>query len=282
MNDAKSNESQANQRQTIVSLTFDDALDAHLDAAIPILDRHGLPGSFYVNVGRSNFLSRHREWGEAARRGHELGNHTIFHPGVLSKSWVTEGIALEKYGVDRMRHELVVANGVLGMVDGRGRRSFAFPCSNPNLGYPGWPRRLLTRLGLDRTRLMGWVDRFGLDIGSRLVDYTPVVRELFPASRCGGIAAHAVPAQIRDVHRVRAIAGDGMDFVQLDAALEEARARGHWLIFVFHGVGGGHHLSVGAEDFERFARRLREDPHIDVRTFIDAADFFRASVQEHA
>lgn len=256
----------------IVSLTFDDALDAHLDAAIPILDRHGLPGSFYVNVGRSNFLSRHREWGEAARRGHELGNHTIFHPGVSSKSWVTEGIALEKYGVDRMRHELVVANGVLGMVDGRDRRSFAFPCSNPNLGHPGWPRRLLTRLGLDRTRLMGWVDRFGLDIGSCLVDYTPLVRELFPASRCGGVNAGEVPAVVCDSHRVRAIAGDGMNLAQLLSALETGRARGHWLVFVFHGVGGGHHLSVGREDFDRFAQRLRDDPAFEVKTFLDAAD----------
>ncbi len=256
----------------IVCLTFDDALDAHLDTAIPILDRHGLPGSFYVNIGRSNFLARHREWSDAARRGHELGNHTVFHPGVSSKPWVTEGIALERYGVDRMRHELVVANGVLGMVDGRERRSFAFPCSNPHLGNPGWPRRLLTRLGLDRTRLMGWVDRFGLDFGSRLVDYTPLVRELFPASRCGGVAANEVPAVVRDSHRVRAIAGDGMDLAQLLSALEEGRARARWLVFVFHGVGGGHHLSVAREDFERFAQRLREDPAIEVKTFLDAAD----------
>ena len=125
--------------RAIVSLTFDDALDVHLDTAMPILERAGLRGTFYVNVGSGGFLSRDRDWSNAAARGHELGNHTVFHPGVSTKSWVSEGIALESYTLDRMRRELLLANQILTMVDGRSERSFAFPCSNPWLGRAGWP-----------------------------------------------------------------------------------------------------------------------------------------------
>ena len=257
--------------RTLVSLTFDDALDVHLDAAMPILEQYGLSGTFYVNLGAPSFASRQREWASAAARGHELGNHTIFHPAISSKTWVTEGIALDHYSIDRMRHELVVANRWLQSVDGRSQRSFAFPCSNPWLGRAGWPRRLLARLKLDRTRLAGWVDRFGLDFGSKLTDYTTLVREFFPASRCGEVAAEAVPKQVQDFHRVRAIGGDDMNREQLLAALATARRRGTWIVFVFHGIGGGHHMSVDRDHFEAFVRCLAEDGSVEVKTFVDAA-----------
>lgn len=260
----------------LVSLTFDDALDEHLDVAMPLLEQHGLRGTFYVNVGCESFTRRHREWSAAAARGHELGNHTVFHPGVSSKTWVTPGIALENYNLDRMRHELVVANRILKMVDGRDERSFAFPCSNPNLGTPGWPRRLLTRLGLQRTRMMGFVDRHGLDFGSRLVDYTSVVRELFPAARCGGIAACDLPRQHRDWHRVRGVEGDGCLVSELSAALSAAVSRNAWIAFVFHGVGGGHHLSVDRAAFSEFLALLASEHRDCVLTFVDAAKALQA------
>lgn len=265
-------EAGADKKQgSVISLTFDDALDMHLDTAMPILEHAGLRGTFYVNVGKAEFSKRHRDWAEAAARGHELGNHTVFHPGVSTKSWVTEGIALESYSLDRMRRELVLANQILTMVDGRSERSFAFPCSNPWLGCHGWPRRLLTRLRLDRTRLMGFVDRHGLDFGSRLTDYTPLVRELFPAARCGGVDVESMPAVPPDRHRVRGIAGDGMSISDLLEGVDVAISRGAWMVFVFHGVGGGHHLSVALEALTELCTRLSTDDRVEVLTFLEAA-----------
>jgi len=257
--------------RAMVSLTFDDALDEHLDTAMPILEHAGLRGTFYVNVGSERFGARHREWANAAARGHELGNHTVFHPGVSTKSWVTEGIALEGYTLDRMRRELELANQVLTMVDGLSERSFAFPCSNPWLGQHGWPRRLLTRLKLDRTRLMGFIDRHDLDFGSGLTDYTPLVRELFPAARCGGVGVQELPVLPLDRHRVRGVAGDGLSLPELLNALEIAASRGAWLVLVFHGVGGGHHLGVSAETFDRLCEQLVKHPQVEVRTFMQVA-----------
>ena len=91
--------------KTLVSLTFDDGRDEHLDVAMPLLEEHGLRGTFYVNVGSEAFTRRHRDWPAAAARGHELGNHTVFHPGVSSKAWVTPGIAL-----DITAHDMTVAS----------------------------------------------------------------------------------------------------------------------------------------------------------------------------
>ena len=266
---------------TLVSLTFDDGLDVHLDAAMPMLEAHGMRGTFYVSPGAEPFANRSEEWIAASRRGHELGNHTVFHPGVSSKPWVTEGIALDTYCLDRMRLELLAANRILRMLDGRESRSFAFPCSNPNLGKPGLPRRLLTRFGLDRTRLMGFVDRHHLDIGSRLIDYTPLVRDIFPSARCGGVAVQDMPARPGDWHRVRGIDGDGKDFASLGAALDVAIARKAWIVYVFHGVGGGHHLSVDRIVLEALLARLASEPSVRVLPFVEAARSLQQEMAHH-
>jgi hypothetical protein len=255
----------------IIRLSFDDALDVHLDAAMPVLDAAGLLGTFYVNAGAPCLSARHAEWRGAAGRGHELGNHTLFHPGVSSKPWVTEGIAIENYTLDRMDKELAAANRILAMIDGRAERSFAFPCSYPWLGRAGWPRRLLTRLGLERTRLMGWVDRFELDFGSRLVDYTPLVRERFPAARCGSMPISELVRVPTDRHRIRAVDGDHQSLETLESAVDLAIERSAWLVFVFHGIGGGHHQSCDVETFRRLVSRLTTDPRLEVLTLLEGA-----------
>jgi peptidoglycan/xylan/chitin deacetylase (PgdA/CDA1 family) len=264
-------DSYESSHRTMVSLTFDDGLDVQLDVAIPTLDRAGLHGTFFIDVGNGSFSRRHDDWAAAAANGHELGNHSIFHPGVSSKPWATEGIALENYSLDRMKRELEVASQILSIVDGQVERTFAFPCSNPFLGAPGWPRRMLTRLGLQRTRIMGWVDRFGLDVGSRLVDYTPLARELFIAARCGGIDAGKLPNLPPDRHRVRGVAGDDQDLPALMAAVEAAIARDSWLVLVFHGVGGGHHMACDTDVFSQLVERLAADKRVQVVTFLEGA-----------
>ena len=156
-----------------ISLTFDDGLDAHLDVAMPVLEQAGLRGTFYVDIRSTSLGRRGGEWREAAARGHELGNHSLLHPAVppsLKELGETDTLALPgatfvtltQQG-DRMRMELEVANNVLRALDGRTERTYAFPCSNPILGRPGLMSRALARLGLERTRLMGWVRRSGFD-----------------------------------------------------------------------------------------------------------------------
>ena len=62
-----------------VSLAYDDALDSQLDQAIPALDRYQLKGSFYLQLSNQAVDKRMADWRSAARNGHELGNHSLFH-----------------------------------------------------------------------------------------------------------------------------------------------------------------------------------------------------------
>ena len=118
---------------------------------------------------------------------------------------------------------------------------------------------------------MGWVDRIGLDFGSRLVDYTPLVREHFPAARCGGMPASDLARVPKDRHRVRAIEGDHKSFEDLSSAVDLAIERGAWLVLVFHGIGGGHHMSCEVDIFRKLIERLCMDERLEVVTFLEGA-----------
>jgi peptidoglycan-N-acetylglucosamine deacetylase len=255
----------------LISLTFDDGLDVHLDTALPLLEKYNLKGTFYVPLCSPSLGRRGDEWRKLAALGHELGNHSIFHPSVMSKDWVREGNAIENYTLDRMRMELEVANTLLTALDGKTERSFAFPCSNPILGRPGWGKRTLAALELDRTRLSGWVNKWNLDIASREENYTSVVQDLFYAARCGGIEASHLPAIPENRYGVRGVEGDGCATEEIFTVVDTAVERGAWAVFVFHGIGGGHHLSCSVEAFKKLLSRLAGDDRVSVKTFLAAA-----------
>src|SRR5688572_9331856 len=109
-----------------VTLAYDDALPQHLDIAIPDLEAANLRGTFYIGTrmgGSSCFESRPAEWRAAAERGHEIGNHTQYHP--CSADWVKPNFRLEAYTISRMEGELVAANRDIAAVVGNDNpRSF--------------------------------------------------------------------------------------------------------------------------------------------------------------
>ena len=109
----------------VVSLTFDDALPEHLDLAAPLLTERGFHGTFYVHLAARTLAQRAGEWASLVAHGHELGNHTIFHPASGSKDWVTSANAIEQYSLERMREELILANSWLTHLDNCAHRSFA-------------------------------------------------------------------------------------------------------------------------------------------------------------
>ncbi|MGB1892738.1 MAG: polysaccharide deacetylase family protein, partial [Candidatus Latescibacterota bacterium] len=61
-----------------VSLTYDDALPVHYEHVAPLLEEHGLRATFYTNV--LSLGANPEAWRQVAAQGHELGNHSIFHP----------------------------------------------------------------------------------------------------------------------------------------------------------------------------------------------------------
>jgi len=228
-----------------VSLTFDDALGSHLDQVVPILNKAGFQGTFYVHLSSVNFITRQREWRQAALDGHELGNHTVFHPADERKSWVRPGNAINYYTIERMRMELSYANSVLNALDGANDRSFAYPCCNSFVGHHGWVRSAIDRAGLGRTRIAAWVDRGNLDWGSTRHCYESIVGELCLAGRGGGLTiGQAIPTTStwRRTNLLSA-AVDNPTLADLQSHVEWAMANDRWAILQFHGIGGDHHMN---------------------------------------
>ncbi len=243
-----------------ISLTFDDALEQHLDVAIPLLDAHALPGTFYVHLGATSLTRRMSDWTASARRGHELGNHTIFHPATETKSWVSPGNAIELYTLDRMRMELEVANQWLSAIDGETARSFAYPNSNPTVGRWGCVTRGLFAVGLRNTRWPGVVERSGLDFGNTRSSYRTLLPEQFIAARGGGLNLEDRPPPLDQVDRyaLPSAAVDGHDLAAMRAFVERAVEGGTWAILQFHGVNGGHRMNCGGDAFRDLVHWLAD------------------------
>src|SRR5919112_5028363 len=97
-----------NNKKCAVSLTYDDAINVDLDNAIPALDSVGLKASFYLS-GYSGAINRIDEWRAIAKNGHELGNHTLYHPCTGKKpgrEFVTPDYDLGNYTFRRLADEI--------------------------------------------------------------------------------------------------------------------------------------------------------------------------------
>lgn len=256
-----------------VSLTFDDALNEHLDHAIPILNEWRLRGTFYGHLAALAFGPRLDEWRQAARDGHELGNHTIFHPADARKAWVRAGNAIDGYSLDRMRQELEAANRLLQAIDGCMERTFAYPCSTTILGHRGVIKDLLFKLGYERTRLPGIVDRWRCDLGSTQQSYVPLVGKLFLAARCGGLEKVSPVPPVAAFNRflLPSVAVDGWSLRELIGFTERGLAADTWVILQFHGIGGGHRMDCELNVFREFVAWLQSNHADRVATIRDVA-----------
>jgi hypothetical protein len=256
-----------------ISLTFDDALDQHLDVALPIMNARALRGTFYVPLSAPAFIHRQTEWKAVAGQGHELGNHTVFHPALASKAWVRPGNSIDFYSLDRMRMELEYANELLSAFDGQNERTFAYPCSNPYVGHGGWCRAALQTVGFDRTRLAGWIDQYRLDLGATRQSYVPTVRDLFVAGRGGGLNRSDVipPVSTWDRAQLLSKAVEDWSLDELKSQVEDAIRRDTWCILQFHGVGGGHRMNCDPAVFAEFTAWLSEEHRERVTTVLEAA-----------
>lgn len=81
---AQDNMAWPNGAKAAIALTYDDSLDSQLDYALPTLDKYDIKGTFFLTIEREGFFPRVGEWRAAAESGHELANHTLFHPWTVS------------------------------------------------------------------------------------------------------------------------------------------------------------------------------------------------------
>jgi peptidoglycan/xylan/chitin deacetylase (PgdA/CDA1 family) len=211
-------------QQAAVSLAYDDALDSQLDQAIPTLDKYGLKGSFYLQLSNPAVDRRLAEWRAAARNGHELGNHSLFHQCSLKApghEWVQPQRDLDTTSVAQMQDQLTLANTMLYAIDGKRLRTYTVPCGDTLAGG---------------------------------ADYLAAVAPSFVAIK---VAGQAVTPSMQALNplAVGVAAPVGLSGQQLIALVQEAAAKGTMVNFTFHGVGGDY-LTTSAAAHEELVQYL--------------------------
>lgn len=218
-----------NGAKAAVNLAYDDALASQLDNVIPALNERGFRGSFYIPAGAPLVMERLEEWRVAARQGHELGNHSLFHqcdkqlPG---REWVEPHRDLSQIPPAAWAEQIALANDFLKLLDGKSKRTFTPPCGD-------------------------------LKVGDN--DYLSRVKSLFVASKSFGSGAVTPSMQGLDPYAVTVTAPAGVTGEELIALVEEAAQKGTMANFTFHGVGGDH-LSVSVEAHNALLDHLAAHP----------------------
>ncbi|MEL1263007.1 polysaccharide deacetylase family protein [Pseudoxanthomonas putridarboris] len=231
-------------RKAAVSLAYDDALDSQLDNAIPALDRHGLKGSFYLQLSRDPVRLRLEEWRGAARNGHELGNHTLFHQcagSLPDRDWVEPQRDLDTTSAAQMKDQVLLANVMLTAIDGQRERTMTVPCG---------------------------------DAVARDGNYIGLVAPEFVAIKLGN-ATVVEDMRTLDLHAVPVEVPVDATGRQLIAQVEAAARQGTMVNFTFHGIGGDY-LAVSDEAHEELLQYLAA--HQDtywVDTFLNLMRYVR-------
>lgn len=231
----------ANKKGAIV-LTYDDALKSQLNIAIPQLNKHKLKGTFFLD-GRLN-MEEMDQWQVASKQGHELGNHSLFHPCSEKAFPAPARYTSENYDVPSMLKEIDTMNKILYGIDRKKVRTYAYPC----------------------TEVM---------VGNR--DYTDSLRQsnLITYARIGGDEnAVVTDFQALDPLHVPSYALLGnQDGDALIRFVKKVQQEGGLGVLMFHGVGGDY-LEVSAEAHAKLLQYLADPKNeIWVGTFQEVMDY---------
>jgi peptidoglycan/xylan/chitin deacetylase (PgdA/CDA1 family) len=233
-----------NGKKCAVVLTYDDALNIHLDKVIPALNSFRFQGTFYLIASSSAVTSRTEEWRAASKKGHELGNHTLYHPcdgSLPGRDFITKETDLSNYTVARAVKEIRIANQILKDIDGKSERTFAYPCG---------------------------------DLKIRDTLYYDYLKNDFVAAR--GVDQGFLQAKEVDLANVNSFVENGTTAAQMITKIEEAEKAGSFIVFLFHGVGGEHPLNVDLEEHQKLLLYLKKrEKDIWVTTMVDLGKYIQ-------
>jgi peptidoglycan-N-acetylglucosamine deacetylase len=228
-------------KQCAVVLTYDDAIPEHLDNAIPVLDSLQLKATFYITAYATK--NRINDWKKTARKGYELGNHTLFHPciGGKGREWVKPEYNMNNYSLQRMIDEIKMTNIFLEALDGLTKRTFAYTCSD------------------------------------RIVNDTSFINLL----KNDFVAARAVRNQMHTIDQIDLYNTDcymvnGESALQMEQWVQQAMKTHSLLVILFHGVGGGNALNVSLSAHHDFLTYLKQnEAKIWIATMMEASQYIK-------
>lgn len=215
-----------NGKKCAVALTYDDGLNAQLDKVIPVLDSLGFKSTFYVHA-TSTLSTRLNDWKAIANSGHELGNHTLFHP-CIGKSrgfdWVSPDYDLDNYSIDRIVDEIKLANTLLNAVDNKTKRTFAYTCGDKTI---------------------------------KDSSFVNLIKHDFIGAR--GVESGFNQINDIDLFDIKAFGINGQTADELINIVNQAKTNNSLVVFLFHGVGGGHALNISSEEHNKFLFYLKNN-----------------------
>ncbi|MGQ9729715.1 MAG: polysaccharide deacetylase family protein [Candidatus Zipacnadales bacterium] len=214
-----------NECEGAVSLTFDDGLPSQLRKAIPMLNDHGLAGTFYLSP-QGDWRKKLAPWVEHYQAGHEIGNHTLSH--TCSRGFRDElgASGLETLSLANIEADVVEAERRLSELFPRPNgRSFCYPCWQSHVGE-----------------------------GATRQSYVPIVAKHFIAGR--GLGEWPNHPLTCDLHYLWSWDVSRMTGATLVGLAERCASMGRWGLFVFHGIDEGH-LPVATVDFLELCRHLQ-------------------------
>ena len=234
-----------NGKASAVVLTYDDALNVHHTNALPALDKYGLKGTFYISDYFGGLKAQIPGWRKAAANGHELGNHTVYHPclgNLPGRSFVKPETDMNNYSISRMTAEIKTMNTLLHAIDGKSERTFAYPCS---------------------------------DMKIRDTAYIDGARNEFIAARA--VKNESQTIDKIDLFNISCYAVNGESGEKLIELVKDAAAKKSLLVFLFHGVGGEHSLNVSLEAHTKLLQYLSQHKkEIWIAPMIDVAKYVKA------
>jgi len=233
-----------NGKSCAVVLTYDDAINVDLDNVLPALDSCHLKGTFYLIASSPVVENRMAEWRKAAAAGHELGNHTLYHPcdgSLPGRSFVTPEGDLSRYTVRRAVNEARTANMILKAIDGKDTRTFAYPCGDIRIG------------------------------DTLFYDY---LRKDFAGAR--GVTPGLQTIGQVNLDNIDCYAINGQSAEYMIGLVRQAMETHTLLVFLFHGVGGGHNINVGLGEHSQLVHFIgQHQGDIWVAPMAEAAKYIR-------
>ena len=198
-------------RRAAISLTYDDGLTCHRTVVAPALSARGLRGTFFCPANADDLHAHVGSWRDMVKAGHEIGNHTCFHPCRASDetTWLDKAYDLRLYNRKRIADEVRLAQRVLNLVDGRDRRAYGATCGHTTIGPA--------------------------DAQESFVDDLRPFTTHIRADRGGALPLRRAPfvtgSPLADLKTAE----------QTIAVIEPLLADGGWLLVEMHGVGKGSH-----------------------------------------
>ena len=231
-------------KKAAIVLTYDDGLHSQLEHVVPVLDKYKMKGTFFLWAGMVQ-QEDIPAWRKVNKKGHELGNHSIYHPcnaGIDPDTASGKCGSLECYTIKEMLEEIRVMNLFLKAIDGKDIHSYAYPCSQTSAGDGDFSNPMIDSGMINYARTDD-----GGGVISDLKNFNPALVSSFAAHKDYKLE----------------------DFLPYINKVREAEGVG---VIIFHGIGADW-LTVSDEEHLRLIQYLAKQRDIWVAPFSTVLDY---------